>query len=112
MKFGGLFDCANLKVHGLGLLIYDDFQEDQMNVAFGSYNTAYEAFVNNSGLVVNPLNYAPPPSPDDKTEGDLKVLIPITQLKHLPSPLKNDSKDFKIRFHSSENEREIDISLS
>ena len=28
MRFGGLYDCSNLKAHGLGLLIYDNIMTD------------------------------------------------------------------------------------
>ena len=28
MKFGGLFDCAPTKVHGVGLLIYDNVKPE------------------------------------------------------------------------------------
>ena len=28
MKFGGLYDCAPTKVHGVGLLIYDNVKPD------------------------------------------------------------------------------------
>ena len=28
MRFGGLYDCSNLKAHGLGVLIYDNIMTD------------------------------------------------------------------------------------
>ena len=34
MKFGGLFDCAPTKVHGLGLLIYDDIKSTTVSFPF------------------------------------------------------------------------------
>ena len=96
MKFGGLFDCAKPKIHGLGLLIYDNVQ-NEMDAAFMDRQTDYENFVNIEGKVVNPLNFAPPKIPlarmpriDEKHQK-----IPIIELKHLPSPILNDSKFFK-----------------
>ena len=59
MKFGGLFDCAKPKIHGLGLLIYDNVASD-IEAAFSEMETNYEDFVNIEGTIVNPLNYAPP----------------------------------------------------
>ena len=34
MRFGGLYDCSNLKAHGLGLLIYDNIMTDIVIIFF------------------------------------------------------------------------------
>jgi len=34
MRFGGLFDCAKPKVHGLGLLIYDNVKTKKLMQAW------------------------------------------------------------------------------
>ena len=36
MRFGGLYDCSNLKAHGLGLLIYDNIMTDLVIYLFSS----------------------------------------------------------------------------
>ena len=51
-------------------------------------NTDYEDFVNIKGIQVGPLNYAP----SDKYSSVNENLVPVSQLKHLPSPSKDDSK--------------------
>ena len=77
--------------------------------------TNYKDFVNVQGTVVNPLNYAPPmyksqdktdkSETDDKSwlevdyddEEDKQIMnrVPVSQLKHSPSKVDNNSK-FKI----------------
>ena len=94
MRFGGLFDCAKPKIHGLGLIIYDNVI-NELDAAFMDIETNYEDFVNIQGSTVNPLNYAPPslvmqerlPRVDK-----LRNPIPISRLHHLPSPKYNDCK--------------------
>ena len=51
-------------------------------------NTDYEDFVNIKGIQVGPLNYAP----SDKYSSVNENLVPVSQLKHLPSPSKDDSE--------------------
>ena len=96
MKFGGLFDCAKPKIHGLGLLIYDNVASD-IDAAFREMETNYEDFVNIEGTIVNPLNYAPPsltPQPRLPKIDERPLRVPISQLEHLPSPKLNDSSYF------------------
>ena len=96
MKFGGLFDCAKPKIHGLGLLIYDNVASD-IDAAFREMETNYEDFVNIEGTIVNPLNYAPPsltPQPRLPKIDERHLRVPISQLEHLPSPKLNDSSYF------------------
>ena len=53
--------------------------------------TDYNDFINIIGRNIGPLNYAPP---TDATNFyyDYDTLLPITTLKHLPSPKKDDCK--------------------
>ena len=94
MKFGGLFDCAKPKIHGLGLLIYDNVY-NEMDTAFMDIETRYEDFVNIQGTKLNPLNYAPPSLVMQDRLPKVEKLqnpIPIHRLNHLPSLKYNDSK--------------------
>ena len=103
MKFGGLFDCAKPKIHGLGLLIYDNVASD-IEAAFSEMETNYEDFVNIEGTIVNPLNYAPPSlTPQVRMpKTDARHLrVPISQLEHLPSPKLNDSSYFSFVIQES-----------
>ena len=94
MKFGGLFDCAKPKIHGLGLLIYDNVASD-IDAAFSEMETNYEDFVNIEGTIVNPLNYAPPSLTPQEARlpkiDERHLRVPISQLEHLPSAKLNDS---------------------
>ena len=103
MKFGGLFDCAKPKIHGLGLLIYDNVASD-IEAAFSEMETNYEDFVNIEGTIVNPLNYAPPsltPQVRMPKTDERHLRVPISQLEHLPSPKLNDSSYFSFVIQES-----------
>ena len=76
---------------GLGftyLPVDDEFSSFPQEAASMDLNTDYEDFVNIKGIQVGPLNYAP----SDKYSSVNENLVPVSQLKHLPSPSKDDSK--------------------
>jgi hypothetical protein len=56
--------------------------------------TVYEDYVNIGGIQVNPLNFAPSDEKDFS-----KQKIPVSQLKHQPSPKKDDSNT-NLNFYS------------
>ena len=53
--------------------------------------TDYKDFVNIQGIQVGPLNYAPAGFSSWSPSND--SLVPVSVLKHLPSPSKDDSKN-------------------
>ena len=69
------------------------------DVAFMDLETKYEDFVNVKGRVVNPLNIASNQKRQPRSGAiepmwtvPKKEYIPVSDLKHLPSPTKNNCK--------------------
>ena len=75
------------------------------DAAFMDLKTKYEDFVNIKGRVVNPLNIASNQKRQPRSGAiepmwavPKKEFIPVSDLKHLPSPTKNNCKFYLAGF--------------